>query len=101
LRHPDRGDIAEYVLGGRRIRVLIVSADAYTGRYPMIALVHDRADGDVPGLLFPLPAAAGAGTVDISRTRFADPSALGAPLAPVPPALMARIDAGLRRLFGL
>lgn len=97
-----RGDIVEYMQGSRRVRVIVVSADAYTATYPVVALVHDRADGDVPGLLYPLPAdVAGGGTIDISRIRFADPTAFGNRLARVPPTLMARITAGLRRLLAL
>jgi hypothetical protein len=51
------------MLGSRRIRVLVVSANAFTRSYPVIVLVHDRADGDVPGVLLPLPGdLAGGGT---------------------------------------
>ena len=43
----------------------MVSANAYTRRYPVIVLIHDRADGDVPGILLPLPGdLAGGGTID-------------------------------------
>jgi mRNA-degrading endonuclease toxin of MazEF toxin-antitoxin module len=97
----NRGDIVEYALGSRRIRVLIVSADTYSDRYPVIVMIHDRADGDVPGILLPLNRAEGNGTVDLSRIRFADPSAFGQPLSRVTPTFLERVDAGLRRLLGL
>src|SRR4051794_2105133 len=73
-----RGDVADYTTGSRLIRVLVVSAAAYTRSFPVIVMIHNRADGDVPGILLPLPAdLAGGGTIDLSRIRFADPSAFG------------------------
>ena len=51
-----RGDVVDYTMGSRLIRVLVISANTYTRSYPVIALVHNRADGDVPGILVPLPA---------------------------------------------
>src|SRR6266545_4471456 len=75
---PSRGDVVDYTLGSRRIRVLVVSANAYTRNYPVTVLIHSRADGDVPGILLPLPSdLAGGGTIDLSRIRFADPGAFG------------------------
>jgi mRNA-degrading endonuclease toxin of MazEF toxin-antitoxin module len=98
----NRGDIADYLVGSRRIRVLTVSADAYNDHHPIIVMVHDRADGSVPGILLPLPpGVAGGGTVDLSRIRFADPSAFGSRLARATPTFMTRVDQGLRRLLGL
>ena len=97
-----RGDIVDYALGSRRVRVLVVSANPYTEHYPVIVLVHDRADGDVPGILVPLPPdLAGGGTIDLSRIRFADPAALGHRHGRISAALAGRIDQGLRRLLGL
>ena len=88
--------------GSRRIRVLVVSDNAFSGRYPVIVLVHDRADGDVPGILLPLPTdLAGGGTIDLTRIRFADPQAFGARHGRVAAELMARVDTGLRRLLSL
>jgi len=99
---PVRGDVVDYTLGSRRIRVLVVSADVYTRRYPVIVLIHDRADGDVPGILLPLPNdLAGGGTIDLSRVRFADPEAIGHRHGRITPALAAKVDQGLRRLLGL
>ncbi len=98
-----RGDVVDYTQGSRRIRVLVVSETAFSERYPVIVLVHDRADGEVPGILLPLPAnlAGGGGTIDLSRIRFADPRAFGHRHGRVSADLMARVDAGLRRLLGL
>ena len=45
-----RGDVVDYTMGSRRIRVLLISANAYTRNYPVIVLVHNRAYGDVPGI---------------------------------------------------
>jgi hypothetical protein len=99
---PTRGDVWDYALGSRRIRVLVVSATAFSRTYPMIALVHDRADGNVPGLLLPLPDdLAGGGTIDLSRVRFADPAAFGHRHGRISATLTAKVDHGLRRLFGL
>lgn len=90
------------MLGSRRIRVLVVSATTFTRRYPVIVLVHDRADGDVPGILLPLPSdLAGGGTIDLSRIRFADPAAFGHRYGRISAALAAKVDSGLRRLLGL
>lgn len=97
-----RGDVVDYTMGSRRIRVLVVSANAYTRNYPVIVLVHSRADGDVPGILLPLPEdLAGGGTIDLSRIRFADPTAFGHRHGRITAALAARVDHGLRRLLGL
>lgn len=97
-----RGDVVDYTLGSRRIRVLVVSANVYTHAYPVIVLIHDRADGDVPGILLPLPSGlAGGGTIDLSRIRFADPAAFGHQHGRIPPALASKVDHGLRRLLGL
>jgi hypothetical protein len=97
-----RGDVADYTMGSRLIRVLVVSAGAYTRSFPVIVLIHDRADGNVPGILLPLPAdLAGGGTIDLSRIRFADPSAFGHRYGRIPPTLTAKVDSGLRRLLAL
>lgn len=94
--------MVDYTIGSRRIRVLVVSANAYTGAYPVVVLIHDRADGDVPGILLPLPAdLAGGGTIDLSRIRFADPAAFGHRHGRIAPSLAAKVDHGLRRLLGL
>lgn len=99
---PVRGDVVDYTLGSRRIRVLVVSADAYTPNYPIIVLIHSRGDGDVPGILLPLPSdLAGGGTIDLSRIRFADPRAFGHRYGRISTALAAKVDRGLRRLLGL
>jgi mRNA-degrading endonuclease toxin of MazEF toxin-antitoxin module len=97
-----RGDVVDYTQGSRRIRVLVVSATHYSERYPVIALIHDRADGAVPGILLPLPRdLAGGGTIDLSRIRFGDPDAFGHRHGRIPADLMARVDDGLRRLLAL
>ena len=93
--------MVDYTLGSRRIRVLVVSANTYTRNYPVIVLIHDRADGDVPGILLPLPTDLGGGTIDLSRIRFAEPGAFGHQHGGIAPALAAKVDHGLRRLLGL
>ena len=97
-----RGDVFNYLLGSRRIRVLTVSATAYSQAYPVIVLIHDRADGNVPGILLPLPAdLAGGGTIDLSRIRFADPAAFERRHGRISATLMSQVDHGLRRLLAL
>jgi mRNA-degrading endonuclease toxin of MazEF toxin-antitoxin module len=97
-----RGDVRDYTIGSRRVRVLVVSASTFSADYPVVVLIHDRADGDVPGILLPLPKdIAGGGTIDLSRIRHADPAAFGHRHGQVSPALMAQVDQGLRRLLGL
>jgi mRNA-degrading endonuclease toxin of MazEF toxin-antitoxin module len=97
-----RGDVLDYMQGSRRIRVLVVSDTTYTRHYPIIVMIHDRADGDVPGILIPLPAdLAVGGTIDLSRIRFADPSSFGVRHGRVSATLMSRVDSGLRRLLAL
>jgi len=99
---PTRGDVVDYTLGSRRIRVLVVSANAFTRAYPVIVLIHSRADGDVPGILLPLPSdLAGGGTIDLSRIRFADPAAFEHRHGRITATLAAKVDQGLRRLLGL
>lgn len=90
------------MIGSRRIRVLVVSANSYNDTYPVVVLVHDRSDGNVPGILLPLPAdLAGGGTIDLSRIRFGDPVAFGHRYGRVSNQLMGQVDAGLRRLLSL
>lgn len=97
-----RGDVVDYALGSRRIRVLVVSANVYSEAYPVVVLIHDRADGDVPGILLPLPAdLAGGGTVDLSRIRFGDLAAFGHRHGRIPATLASQVDRGLRRLLAL
>lgn len=90
------------MIGSRRVRVLVVSANAYCTAYPVVVLVHNRADGDVPGILLPLPAdLAGGGTIDLSRIRFADPTAFGHRHGRISATLANQVDHGLRRLLAL
>jgi mRNA-degrading endonuclease toxin of MazEF toxin-antitoxin module len=97
-----RGDVVDYSLGSRRVRVLVVSDAVFNQRYPVIVLIHDRADGDVPGLLIPLPRdLAGGGTIDLSRIRFADSEAFGHRHGRASAAVMSHVDSGLRRLLAL
>ena len=97
-----RGDVVDYSIGSRRVRVLVVSADTYTEAFPVIVLIHHRSDGDVPGILLPLPAdVAGGGTIDLSRIRFADPTAFGHRYGQIAPELATQVDQGLRRLLAL
>jgi len=77
---PTRGDVVDYTLGSRRIRVLVVSANAYTRNYPVTVLIHSRADGDVPGILLPLPsdlAGAAPSTSPESASPIQAPSGTG------------------------
>jgi mRNA-degrading endonuclease toxin of MazEF toxin-antitoxin module len=97
-----RGDVFDYTFGSRRVRVLVVSASTFSVHYPVVVLIHDRADGDVPGLLLPLPTEiAGGGTIDLSRIRYADPEAFGHRHGRVPLTVLSQVDQGLRRLLGL
>jgi mRNA-degrading endonuclease toxin of MazEF toxin-antitoxin module len=97
-----RGDVVDYTQGSRRIRVLVVSGTTFSERYPVIVLIHDRADGNVPGILLPLPPdLAGGGTIDLSRIRFADPAAFGHRHGRINAELMSKVDNGLRRLLSL
>jgi hypothetical protein len=90
------------MIGSRRVRVLVVSANSYSATYPVVVLVHDRSDGSVPGILLPLPSdLAGGGTIDLSRIRFGDPAAFGHRYGRVSGPLMSQVDAGLRRLLAL
>ncbi|HTJ40404.1 MAG TPA: hypothetical protein VL738_44985 [Dactylosporangium sp.] len=92
----------DYALGSRRIRVLVVSANVYSEAYPVVVLIHDRADGDVPGILLPLPAdLAGGGTIDLSRIRFGNPAAFGHRHGRISATLASQVDRGLRRLLAL
>lgn len=97
-----RGEVVDYALGSRRIRVLVVSANTFSQVYPVVVLIHDRADGDVPGILLPMPAdLAGGGTIDLSRIRFGDPAAFGHRHGRISAALAGQVDRGLRRLLAL
>jgi len=90
------------MIGRRRVRVLVVSATTYSKAYPTMVLIHNRADGDVPGVLLRLPAdPAGGGTIDLSRIRLADPGAFGHRHGRIPASLISQVDHGLRRLLAL
>jgi len=76
--------------------------DRQHDRTRRIVMIHDRGDGNVPGILIPLPAdLAGGGTIDLSRIRFADPSSFGTKHGRISTTLMSRVDSGLRRLLAL
>jgi mRNA-degrading endonuclease toxin of MazEF toxin-antitoxin module len=98
----ERGDVVDYTHGSWRVRALVVSDTTYSEHYPVIVLIHDRSDGNVPGILLPLPREiAGGGTIDLSRIRFADPTAIGQRHGRVDADTMAKVDSGLRRLLAL
>ena len=87
------------------IRELFVAASitgTAVGLAPAVIADPGPWDGDVPGILLPLPQdIAGGGTIDLSRIRFAEAAAFGHRHARVSASLMSQVDQGLRRLLGL
>lgn len=74
-----RGSILQYVVGGHRLRVVVVTADRYNPAHSLLAPLRERAAPDLmPAFLVPLnrrdwPTAA---VIDLSRIRSLDPDAI-------------------------
>lgn len=74
-----RGSILQYLVGGQRLRAVVVTADRYNPAHGLVAPLRERPAPELsPAFLVPLsrqdwPTAA---VIDLSRTRSLDPAAV-------------------------
>src|SRR5438093_9501855 len=98
-----RGEVYEYTVGSQRARVVIVSAERYDPRRATFAVVLG-ADVPPPPVAVLVPAAAAdpaRGTIDVSRLRPLDPSAVRARIGRLAPETIGQLDRALRAYFDL
>jgi mRNA-degrading endonuclease toxin of MazEF toxin-antitoxin module len=98
-----RGEVYEYTVGSQRARIVIVSATRYNPRRATFAVVlgADVTPPPVAALVPTVDADPVRGTIDISRLRPLDPSAVGARLGKVVPQTLRQVDRALRTYFDL
>jgi mRNA-degrading endonuclease toxin of MazEF toxin-antitoxin module len=99
-----RGSILQYLVGGQRLRVVVVTADRYNPAHGLIAPLRERAAPQlVPAFLVPLtrqdwPIAA---VVDLSRIRSLDPNAIDAPGGRLTAATLQILDSAVNTYLGI
>lgn len=94
-----RGSIVHYVVGGHRLRAVVITADRYNPAHGLVAPLRERAAPDLmPVFLVPLTKQdwPGAAVVDLSRTRALDPRAVTGSAGQLGPATLARLAAAVR-----
>ena len=98
-----RGTILHYVVGGQRLRVVVVTADRYNPAHGLLAPLRERAAPDLlPAFLVPLtrqdwPTAA---VIDLSRLRSLDAHAVAGEAGRLTPATLHLLDTALRTYLG-
>jgi len=98
-----RGEVYEYTVGSQRARIVIVSATRYNPRRATFAVVLG-ADVPPPPVNVLVPTAEAdpvRGTIDVSRLRPLDPSAVGARLGRLAPDTFRQLERALRTYFDL
>lgn len=98
-----RGDVYEYTVGSQRARVVIASAARYNPRRATFAVVLGAGIAAPPvAVLVPTADADPVrGTIDVSRLRPLDPSAVGARIGRLTPDTLRQLDRALRTYFDL
>lgn len=98
-----RGAILQYVVGGHRLRVVVVTADRYNPTHGLVAPLRERLAPELtPAFLVPLtrhdwPVAA---VVDLSRVRSLDPGAVAGPAGQLTPATLSTLATAIRTYCG-
>jgi len=98
-----RGSILQYLVGSRRLRVVVVTADRYNPGHGLVAPLRERAAPDLaPAFLVPLgrqdwPHAA---VIDLSRTRSMDPDSVAGSAGQLTHATLATLTTAVRTYFG-
>ncbi len=98
-----RGAILQYVVGGQRLRAVVVTADRYNTENGLVAPLRERAAPALtPAFLVPLsrqdwPTAA---TIDLSRTRTLDPSAVTGPAGQLTAETLGLLSIAVRTYLG-
>jgi mRNA-degrading endonuclease toxin of MazEF toxin-antitoxin module len=98
-----RGEVYEYAVGGQRARIVIVSASRYNPRRATFAIVLS-AEIPQPPVAILVPTAGAdpvRGTIDVSRLRPLDPSAVGARLGRLSSGTLTQLDRALRTYLDL
>jgi mRNA-degrading endonuclease toxin of MazEF toxin-antitoxin module len=98
-----QGDIYEYAIGSRRARIVIVSAARYNPSRATFAVVLG-AGAAPPPVAVMVPAADAdpvQGTIDLSRLRPLDPSALRTRLGRLTQTTVRQMSQALRAYFDL
>jgi mRNA-degrading endonuclease toxin of MazEF toxin-antitoxin module len=98
-----RGEVYEYAVGSQRARIVIVSAARYNPRRATFAVVlgADVASPPVAVLVPTAEADPVRGTVDVSRLRPLDPSAVRTRVGQLAPQTLRQVDRALRTYFDL
>ena len=98
-----RGEVYEYTVGSQRARVVIVSATRYNpGRATFAVVLGAGVPAPPVAVLVPTAEADPVrGTIDVSRPRSLDPSAVGARVGRLTPTTLRGIDRALRTYFDL
>lgn len=98
-----RGSILQYLVGGQRLRAVVVTADRYNPAHSLVAPVRERPAPDLsPAFLVPLnrqdwPTAA---VIDLSRTRSLDPAAVAGQAGQLSRATLDNLTTAVRGYFG-
>jgi mRNA-degrading endonuclease toxin of MazEF toxin-antitoxin module len=98
-----RGEVYEYTIGSQRARVVIVSATSYNPRRGTFAVVLGAGIAPPPVAVMVPTAEADPvrGTIDVSRLRRLDPSAVRARVGKLAPDTLRQLDRALRTYFDL
>jgi mRNA-degrading endonuclease toxin of MazEF toxin-antitoxin module len=98
-----RGSIVHYLVGGQRVRAVVITADRYNASHGLVAPLRERAAPDLmPAFLVPLnrndwPTA---GAIDLSRTRVLDHSAVAGPAGQLTPTTLRSLTIAVRTYLG-
>lgn len=98
-----RGEVYEYTVGSQRARVVIASATRYNPARATFAVVLGAGVSPPPVAVL-VPTTKGdpvQGTIDVSRLRPLDPSAVQARVGKLAPETLRQLDRALRTYFDL
>jgi mRNA-degrading endonuclease toxin of MazEF toxin-antitoxin module len=98
-----RGSILHYLVGSRRLRVVVITADRYNPAHGLLAPLRERLAPDaMPAFLVPLsrqdwPTAA---VIDLSRARSLDPEAVAGPAGQLTQVTLNTLTTAIRTYLG-
>ena len=99
----NRGEVYEYTVGSQRARIVIVSASRYNpGRATFAVVLGAGVPSPPVAVMVPTAEADPVrGTIDVSRPRPLDPSAVRARIGRLTPTTLRHLDRALRTYFDL